>query len=87
MDYHKPDVMHLCTSASLGLLKDFLLLRLASHKNIKKVLHLHFGRVPDLVKKNNWEWKLLSKVLKMSDKVIAMDKKHIVLYAKKVLII
>lgn len=75
MDYHKPDVMHLCTSASLGLLKDFLLLRLASHKNIKKVLHLHFGRVPDLVKKNNWEWKLLSKVLKMSDKVIAMDKK------------
>lgn len=64
MDYHKPDVMHLCTSASLGLLKDFLLLRLASHKNIKKVLHLHFGRVPDLVKKNNWEWKLCRKFSK-----------------------
>lgn len=76
--------MHECF---IRLVERFLLLRLASHKNIKKVLHLHFGRVPDLVKKNNWEWKLLSKVLKMSDKVIAMDKKTYRVLCQKVLII
>lgn len=87
MDYHKPDVMHLCTSASLGLLKDFLLLRLASHKNIKKVLHLHFGRVPDLVKRIIGNGNFCRKFSKCLIRSLQWIKIHIVFYAKKVLII
>ena len=75
MQSYRPDVLHLCTSASLGLLKDFLLLRLAKKRKIKTVLHLHFGRVPYLKNQKNWEWKLLLLVLKLCDSIIVMDKK------------
>ena len=67
------DVVHICTSASMSLVKDLKLLRLAKRYGAKSVIHLHFGRTPELVKHNNWEWKLLKKVIKKTDLVVSMD--------------
>ncbi len=67
------DVLHLCTSAQLGLFKDYLVIKKAHSRSVKVVLHLHFGRTPDLLKKNNWEGKLLKRVLKMSDAIVSID--------------
>lgn len=67
------DVVHICTSASMSLVKDLKLLRLAKRYGAKSVIHLHFGRTPELVKRNNWEWKLLKKVIKKTDLVVSMD--------------
>jgi len=76
MDNQGPyDVMHLCSSASISLLKDWYLLRKANHHGVRTCLHLRFGRVPELAQKNNWEWKILKRVAKLSDKVIAIDKR------------
>lgn len=66
-------VMHLCTSASLSILKDLILLRTAKHYHIKTILHLHFGRTAELKKVNNWEWKLLNMVIRLADVPVAMD--------------
>ena len=69
------DVLHLCTSAQLSLTKDFIVLKKAKRKGVKTVVHLHFGRVPELVQKRNWEWKLLKSVIILADAVVTMDMK------------
>ena len=73
METVKPDVMHLCTSASLGLLKDLYLLKVAKKHHVKTAIHFHFGRTPELQKSRNWEWTLLNKVLRLADVSLAMD--------------
>ena len=69
------DVLHLCTSASIGLLKDILILRMAKRKSVKTVIHFHFGRIPELAQQRNWEWKFLQKVMRLADTAITMDMK------------
>lgn len=69
------DVLHFTSSASLGLLRDLLTIRMAKRRGIKTVIHFRFGRTPELVNRNNWEWKLMRKVLNKVDKAIFIDKK------------
>lgn len=71
----KPDVIHLVSSASFSVLKDFLILRLAKRNNIPVVTHWRFGRIPELSQQKNWEYKLLSKVIHKSAFSIVIDKK------------
>ena len=66
--------LHLCSSASLSLVKDWRVVHLAHKHRMKCCLHLHFGRIPEISKKNNWEWKLLHKVATLADSIIVMDK-------------
>lgn len=67
------DVLHLCTSAQLGLFKDYLVLKMAHKRGVKVVLHLHFGRTPELLKNNTWESNLLRRVLRKSDAIVSID--------------
>ena len=69
-----PDVLHLCTSAGFGLFRDIVLLRKAKRYGIKTVVHFHFGRIPELKVQNNWEWKLICKVMRLCDTAIVMNK-------------
>lgn len=69
-----PDVLHICTSAGYGLFRDLLLLSIASKKGIKTVVHFHFGRIPELCKKNNWEWRLIRRVVKNCNIAIVMNR-------------
>jgi len=69
------DVMHICTSASISLTKDIHLLKYAKKRGVKSYIHFHFGRIPELAVKNNWEWKLICKVVKLADTAITMDMK------------
>lgn len=69
---NKYDIAHISTSASLSLLKDMLMIRIAHRCGTKTVIHFHFGRIPELQKQNNWEWKLMKKVISLSDSVIVM---------------
>lgn len=75
LDYCNPDVVHLTTSASVALIKDFLIVRIASLHKIPVVLHLRFGRVPQLFMKKNWEWRLLCLVLGKCFRAIVLDMK------------
>lgn len=67
------DVLHLCTSASISLAKDLLVLRLTRRHGVKSVVHFHFGRIPELAVQKGWEWKLLTKVVRLSDVAVIMD--------------
>lgn len=70
----KPDVLHLCTTASLGLIKDLLIFRFAKSRGIKCVLHFHCGRIPEILDRKNWETRLLRRVLKYTDTPVVMDR-------------
>lgn len=68
-----PDIVHLCTTASLGLIKDYFILRYTKSKCVGTVLHFHCGRIPEILKNDNWETWLLKRVLKNTDVPIVMD--------------
>lgn len=68
------DVVHFTTSASMGLLRDLILLRLIKRSNAKAIVHFRFGRIPSLVKLKNWEYSLLMKVIDKADVAIVIDR-------------
>lgn len=70
-----PDIVHICTSASISLTKDILLVNAARKRHIKSAVHFHFGRIPELAQKKNWEWKLVKRVVETADAVVTMDMK------------
>ena len=67
------DIVHITTSASISLLKDIFLLKISKYYGVRSVIHFHFGRIPELSIKKNWEWKLLKRVIKLSDTAITID--------------
>ena len=67
------DVLHISSSASISLVKDLLMIKVAKKNKLKTIVHFHFGRIPQLVRENNWEWKLLSLVMRCADASIVMD--------------
>lgn len=67
------NIIHITSSASLGLFRDFVTLLKLSNLQAKTCIHFRFGRIPQLSIKKNWEWKLLKTVCKMADKVIVID--------------
>lgn len=69
-----PDVLHLCTSAGYGLFRDIYLLSVAHKYKVKTVVHFHFGRIPELASANNWEWKLIKKVVERANIAIVMNR-------------
>lgn len=71
LDYQ---VVHICSSGSLGLIRDYIFLLICEKYSVKGIIHFHFGRIPQIKNANNWEWKLLKKVISKSDKVIVMNK-------------
>lgn len=68
------DVVHITSSAGLGLIRDLLMLKMARKKGVKNIVHFRFGRIPQLFEQKNWEYRLLIKVVKRADKVIVLDK-------------
>lgn len=68
------DVIHFTSSASLSLFKDLYIIRKAKERGTKTIVHFHFGRIPELAVKRNWEWNLLVKVVKAADQVVVIDK-------------
>lgn len=71
----RPQLIHIASSASLALLRDNMILNIANRYNIPVVTHWHFGRIPALANKRNWEWKLLTRVIHKSARTIVIDGK------------
>lgn len=70
----RPDIVHICSSGSLGLLRDYLLTRICKLNRVPCVIHIHNGIIPDIWQKKNWEWHLLNIVIKQVSAVVVMTK-------------
>lgn len=77
LNRHDFDILHISSSASLGLVRDFLLITLAKKRkrSIKAIVHFHFGRIQSIYRTKNWEKWLLNKVILLADAVIVLDNK------------
>lgn len=71
--YVRPDVVHMTSSGSLGLFKDYFLLRFFRGRKVKTIVHFRFGRITELSKSKSLEWRLLLEVVKLADDVIVLD--------------
>lgn len=71
----KPDIVHLTSSGSLGLLRDFVIVLISKSFSVPLVVHYRFGRIPELKKLNNWEWKILKVVTSLCDATLVLDEK------------
>lgn len=69
----RPDVVHMTTSGSLATIRDIMMLRTAKRLGVPVVYHLHFGRVPEIEKRDTWEWKQICKAITLSARTIAID--------------
>lgn len=83
------DVVHLNSSGSLGLLRDFWYVVIARAFRVPIVVHFHFGRIPDVEIKDNWEWLLIKSISNLSSAIVVLDaESHSVLsnrYGRKML--
>lgn len=71
------DIVHITSSAGLGLIRDLFMISLAHKKGIKTIIHFRFGRIPKLFERKNWETRLLDKVVRKADRVIVLDKRSL----------
>jgi len=67
------DILHICSSASFLLVKDLCLLHAARRRKIKTIIHFHFGRIPAVYASNNWERRLLDRVIQQADRIVVID--------------
>lgn len=70
---HKPDVVHITSSGSMGLWRDLFVSLLARYLRTPIVIHFHFGRIPEISRLNNWEWKILKRVVYFCSAVMVLD--------------
>lgn len=70
----KPDVIHYTSSASYALAKDLFAAYIAKMFHVPFVIHWRFGRIPDLCKSKNREYRYLLKVIDASSASIMIDK-------------
>lgn len=71
---YKPNVLHLVTSGSLSVIRDLFISSVFNKYKIPVVYHIHFGRIPDIVKRNTKEWNVIKKIIIKAKYVIAIDK-------------
>ncbi|MPM78018.1 D-inositol-3-phosphate glycosyltransferase [bioreactor metagenome] len=69
----QPNLVHITTSGQLSLIRDIFLLKIAKKKGIPSVYHIHFGRSPEIAKKQTFEWKFMAKVMNLASVVMVID--------------
>lgn len=67
------DVVHICSSAKFGLIRDLILTKIAHEHGTKVVVHFHFGRTQQLLLSGGWEHRLFVRLLKKVDRVVVME--------------
>lgn len=70
---YKPNSVLVATSAGLALYKDRIYLLIASFFNVKVLFHYHFGRIPELARRRNEEWRRLASCVERAAHVIVID--------------
>lgn len=67
------DVLHIATSGGNGFYRDLKIAKLAKKYNISISLHLHFGRIPEILNGNSKEKRMFLKLIKLCDSIICLD--------------
>jgi glycosyltransferase involved in cell wall biosynthesis len=69
----KPKAIHLNSVASVGLIRDLLIMSYGKMRNIKCIIHFHTGRLPRIFMANGLEKFFVHLVAKFVDTIIVLD--------------
>lgn len=69
----KPDIIHFTSSGSLGLFRELVIVLISKLFSVSVVVHYRFGRISEIEKLNNWEWKLLKVVTSLCNATLVLD--------------
>lgn len=69
----RPEIIHLCSSGSLGIPKDILILLLTKLMGVRSILHYRKGDLPEIILKQGFQWKLLRQAMLLADVVLLLD--------------
>lgn len=72
---HRPNVLHLNTSGSYGVVRDLIIMYMARMLKVPVVAHYHMQKPPAEINHNTWYWKLLLRAMSLADAVVVLDKK------------
>lgn len=64
----------LASHGSLGIIRDNLILTVAFFFSVPAYYHLHFGRLPEIIRANGWEWKWIRRAMRSAHSVVVLDK-------------
>lgn len=67
------DVVHLTSSGSIGVVRDWLISSISSACGKPLIYHVHHGKIPAVVENGSLEWRLTRKVMLRAAKVILLD--------------
>lgn len=71
--WSRPEVVHVNVSGQMGLFRDLVVVRWCRALRLPVVVHIRFGRVPDIARSKNWEWRVIRRVLANASVAIAID--------------
>lgn len=71
----RPKYVYLTSSASWSVYENYFFILLARAFRIECIIHFRFGRIPELMKLKNWEWKMLVKIMNKCQSIIVLDDK------------
>jgi glycosyltransferase involved in cell wall biosynthesis len=69
----RPDVLDVRSSGGLACFRDAIFIEIARRLGIPAIYSLHFGRIPELADKKNWEWKWLLRAVSRSWRIVVLD--------------
>jgi glycosyltransferase involved in cell wall biosynthesis len=71
--FRRVDAVHICSSGSLGLVRDIAITVLSRLRGVRVILHLHFGRTPAALAARKWEAALLRIVCALAKSAVVLD--------------
>lgn len=74
---HNPNTIHYTSSGSYALIKDLIIVLVSRMFKKKIIVQWHFGRIPNLSKADNFEWKFLKLIFKLCNQSIVSDQKSL----------
>ena len=67
------DVVHISSSGRWGFLRDLFITKIAQYHNVRVIVHMHFGRIPQIIETHGGERLLLLHLINRIDRVVVMD--------------
>ncbi len=75
VERQRPNCIHITTSGSLALIRDYFILKYANKHGINTSYHIRFGKIPEVLSKKSFQRKLFVKNIGNANTVIAIDKR------------
>jgi hypothetical protein len=72
--FNSPQVLHICSTAGPGLLRDIIIIMLAKSMRIPTIIQFHTGRLPFDKQDNGWNWRLACITVKLVSSVAVFTK-------------